>query len=212
MIARVHTQKSRSRTPKWHRQFLQMLPAIQRYAAYAFRHQPPKVRSELVAEVVANACVAFARLVQLRKADLAYPTPLAMYGCRQVRDGRRVGTVRNTRDVLSPTAQRKHGFDVERLGTPWLAEWQEAVLEDHRTAVADQAAFRCDFPEWLRTLSRRNRRIAEMLSTGESTTQTARKFRLSPARVSRLRREFAESWRQFHGESTPTTQTAPAAV
>jgi hypothetical protein len=207
MIAPARTKQSQTRSPRWHRRFLQMLPAIRRYAAYAFRHHPRETRSELVAEVVANACVAFVRLVQQGRADLAYPTPLAMYGVRQVRDGRRVGTARNSRDVLSPAAQQKHGFDVKRLNPLKRAAWQEAVAEDHRTAVADQAAFRCDFPEWLRTLSRRNRRLAQVLATGESTAKTARKFRLSPARVSQLRREFAESWQRFHGDEL----AAPAA-
>lgn len=200
MIAPVPQPPPLSARPNWHEQFLKMLPAIRRYAAFAFRNHPQEVRSELIAEVVATACVAFARLVQQGRADLAYATPLAVYGCRQVRDGRRVGMSRNSRDVLSVTAQQRHEFSVKRLDPQEQSAWRQATFEDHRTPVADQAAFRCDFPAWLGTLSRRNRGLAELLARGESTSRAARRFRLSPARVSQLRREFAQSWQRFHGD------------
>lgn len=48
----------------------------------------------------ANACCAVARLAELGKLDLAYPTVLARYGVAKVIDGRRVGNKLNVRDVL----------------------------------------------------------------------------------------------------------------
>ena len=70
----------------------------------------------------------------------------------------------------------------------------EAVVEDYRTPVPDQAAFRCDFPQWLKTLTRRDRKIAETLASGEGTTQTAKRFKLSLGRISQLRRELHDAW------------------
>jgi hypothetical protein len=63
------------------------------------------------------------------------------------------------------------------------------------------AASRIDYPAFLATLSRRDRRIAEMLATGEATTRVAELFGLSLGRVSQLRRELKAAWEAFHGES-----------
>jgi hypothetical protein len=44
----------------------------------------------LIQESVANCLVAYVRLVERGKEDLAYPTVLAMFAVKQIRDGRRV--------------------------------------------------------------------------------------------------------------------------
>src|SRR3972149_3162513 len=130
--------------PDWHRQFLAMLPVIRDYADHAFRHLAPEGREDAVHEVVANAVVAFARLVQSGKSHLAYPTVLARYGVAQLREGRRVGNPLRIGEVLSEYAQRKKGFAVERLDRfdKESGEWIEAVVEDRRTPRPDQVAFR----------------------------------------------------------------------
>ena len=69
----------------------------------------------MVQEVVCNSLQAFARLVQLGKADIAYATPLAAYGCRQARDGRKVGGHLNCLDISSEYCQRLKGLVVDRL-------------------------------------------------------------------------------------------------
>jgi FixJ family two-component response regulator len=73
------------------------------------------------------------------------------------------------------------------------------VVEDRHSTPADLASFRIDFREFLRSLSRRNRRIALELCKGETTQGVARRFRISMGRVSQLRREFCKAWREFHG-------------
>ena len=79
--------------------------------------------------------------------------------------------------------------------------WKEAVIQDTRTApVPDIVAFRCDFSQWLASLSQRDRRIAESLAIGNRTGDVAKRFDVSAGRVSQLRRELAESWRAFVGE------------
>ncbi len=74
------------------------------------------------------------------------------------------------------------------------------LVEDGRATPADLAASRIDFPAWLDTLSDRDRRLALTLSRNEKTGDTARKFKISPARVSQLRQELAARWKAFHGE------------
>ena len=137
-----------ARLPAWHEQFVAMLPTIRNYARSAFGHLDRESRDDAVEEVVAKAFVAFARLVELDKVELAFATVLARYGIAQFRDGRRVGSSLRIRDVLSPYAQRKKRFVVERLDhfDKDAKEWGEAIVEDHRTPVPDQVAFRIDFP------------------------------------------------------------------
>ncbi len=78
-----------------------------------------------------------------------------------------------------------------------MEEWNEMVIEDRHSTPADLAAFRLDFRAWLKTLTRRNRRIALKLSKGESTRYVARLFHLSAGRISQVRRELCEAWREF---------------
>jgi len=196
--------RARQPVPAWHTRFLAMLPAIEAHARIAFRGLAPEAREDAVQETIANALVAFVRLVQLGKVDVAYPSVLARYAVAQIQDGRRVGNRLNIRDVLSPYAQRQKGIQVERLDRfdKEDGQWIEAVVEDTHTPVPDQVAFRCDFPAWLGNLPRRNRRIAEALSLGHTTGEVAKRFRVSPGRVSQLRCEMHRSWHEFHGETT----------
>jgi hypothetical protein len=183
-----------------------LLPAIRQHARISFRHLDPEGREEAVQEVVCNACCAVVRLAELGKLDLAYAGPLAGYGVAQVRDGRKVGCRLNICDVSSQYCQRRKNVVVERLDKFDEEEnqWQEAVVVDTRSApVPDIVAFRCDFPAWLDTLTRRNRKIALKLAIAESTGRVARMFRVSPGRVAQLRREFAGSWKKFTGETPP---------
>lgn len=213
MIASIQKRRSLRSVPAWHNLFLAMLPTIVAHARFAFRHLRPEAREEAAAECVANAFVAFARLVQLGKVDLAYPSVLARYAVAQVRDHRKVGGRLNVKDVLSGYAQGRKGFVVERLDHFDEEEnaWREAVVEDRCTPVPEQAAFRCDFPEWLRRLSRRDRRIALKLAASETTGCVARMFQVSAGRISQLRKELKAAWETFHGEvEMPLAKVVPA--
>jgi hypothetical protein len=188
--------------PRWHRGFLVMLPAIEQHAVVSFRHLNPESREEAVQEVVCNALVAYIRLVQLKKVGLAYPTVLARYGVAQVKDGRKVGGKLNVRDVSSEYAQRQKGFTVDRLDHYDQEEeaWQQVLVEDKTAGPAQVAAMRIDFTDWLKGLAPRVRRIAKLLATGEKTKFVAKKFCVSPGRISQLRNELAQSWKTFQGE------------
>ena len=180
MIALLKNGLTDERKELVHERFLAMLPRIRRQALVAFRN---RVRSaqELAAEVVANAFCAYIQLVRRGKHDLAYPTPLAKFAIRQVRDGRRVGGRQNAQDILSPCASRLHGFTVERFDQrdPQTGSWNEQLVEDRRAGPAQTAAARLDLAAWLRTLSKRNRKIAKALSVGETTSDVAKQFGLS---------------------------------
>jgi hypothetical protein len=213
MIAPIKQLPQAQPARHWHDAFLEMVPAIRRAARIAFRDLPQAMRDEAVDEVVVNALVAYARLVELNKTDVAYPSALARYGVVQVRDGRYVGMRQNVRDVMSRYAQQKKGFKLGRLDHFDTQEgaWQEILVEDKRATPAEVAASRIDFAAWLRSLSSRRRRIAKILATGESTNAVAKQFGISPARVSQIRRDLYQIWQRFQGEDlSPARQAVPA--
>jgi hypothetical protein len=185
-----------------HDRFLAMLPQIRRQALTAFRRQRSEAREELIQEAVANSYRAWVMLVRRGKESVVYPTPLAQFAIRQVLDGRRVGGRQNAQDILSPSAQRIHGFTVERFDQkdPQTGIWNEQLVEDRRAGPAQTAIARLDLATWLRTLSQRNRKIAKALSVGETTGAVAQQFGLTGGRVSQLRVWLHEHWEQFQGD------------
>ena len=204
MIA-IAERPQKQAVPRWHKKFLQMLPLIRRHAAVSFRHLGREARAEAVQEVVCNALAAFRRLVELGKSDVAYASPLARYAVAQVRAGRRVGAKLNCKDVGSLHCQHRKGVYVESLDHFDEEQdcWVEVLVEDKTAGPADIATSRVDFADWMQTLPSRQQRIANALATGESTKGTARKFRVTPGRVSQLRYELMRSWYQFVGEALP---------
>lgn len=196
-----------SAAPAWHQKFLTVvMAAVQRHARIQFRRLPPCDREEAIAEAVAAAFVSYVRLCARGKDAAAFPSRMAHFAVLRVKSGRRVGTRLRNIDLLAEVPLRQGRFvrhslpqrETERVSPD--DNWREAVLEDRRTCVPDQAAFRIDFPRWLATHTRRNRRIAESLAAGNSTSETARRFRVSPARISQLRQQFFTDWQRFHGE------------
>jgi hypothetical protein len=201
MIARAK-QTRRPTVSACYVKFLSLLPAIQEQARFAFRNEEPERRQELTAEVIANCWVAFVRLVERGLLEVVYPTPLAQFAIKQVRDGRRVGAKLNVRDVSSDYAQRLKRFTVQRLDVfdEREGEWKEVLLEDRKAGPADTAAARIDIADWFDSLPKKKRRIAATLATGESTKRAARKFRVSPGRISQTRRELQKAWQDFQDE------------
>jgi hypothetical protein len=167
----------------------------------------------MVLACMANAFAAYVRLVELGKASLAYPTVLARYAVMQFHAGRRVGTNSNVRDVLSEYCRQQKKITVERLDQFDRDEgaWKEVLVEDRHAGPANTARVRIDFSDWLRSLPAKVRRIAKTLAVGERTDATARKFGVSPGRISRLRGELAVSWRRFVGDELPKEAALAAA-
>ncbi len=190
---------------RWHRGFLKMLPVIKRIFKLNFRHLKPEAREECIQEAVCNALKAYRRLAELDKLNMAYPTVLARYAVAQVKDHRKVGGHLNIRDILSKYCQVNKNLTVERLDRFNSVEkqWEEIILEDKHATPAEIVSTKLDFTAWLKTLSGRYRKIAQILASGETTDAVARKFDLSAGRISQLRREFRDSWLKFLGEPIP---------
>jgi hypothetical protein len=201
-FAKLYPRKSAAQSkPAWHAGFMALLPDIYRQIRFAFRCMEQERREEAMQEALTNALVAYVRLHELGKTDVAYATPLANYAVRQVCSGRQVACPLNMYDVLSSYAQRKLGFTVSRLQRPDESEgtWKGILVEDPTCTPAELAASRIDFDAWFKRLPRQKRRMASTLAAGETTSATARKFKVTSGRASQIRRELAAVWRQFQG-------------
>jgi hypothetical protein len=183
-----------------HAAFLAHLPRIDAHAAFAVRYVPcPHERADRRAEVIALAWRTFVALTRRGEDPAGFISTLALRSSQAVRAGRRLTRAESARDVLSPVARRRHGFLVAGLGVtsrldPRLAE---ALADDTRTPVPDQAAFRADYPRWRARFGRRDRQVLDALAAGGRTGEVARRFGLSAGRVSQLRRAFAANWDDF---------------
>jgi len=181
--------------------FLAIRPRILVHARIYFRHVRCGGRkADAIAETVALAWKWFVRLARRGKDARRFPSVLASFAARAVRSGRRLCGQERSKDVLSPVAQQRHGFSVSKLpdfSTESSNPLAEALADNRRSPVPDQVQFRIDFPAWRRTQSRRDRRIIHAMTLGERTSDLAQQFRLSPARISQLRREFCADWERF---------------
>ena len=184
--------------------FLSILPRIRLHAEIYFRHVPPgPKRDDAVAEAVGLAWKWYVRLVKRGKDPHRFPSALASYAARAVNCGRRVCGHERAKDVLSPVAQRRHGFVVQFLpafGTLNGNPLSEALADDSDSPVPDQAAFRIDFPIWLALWDDFNRRLITDLGMGERTKDVSGRYGVSAGRVSQKRQDYRASWLQFHGE------------
>jgi hypothetical protein len=200
----------------------EVLPRIETHAEVCFggvrcHHR----REEFRAEMVALCWRWFLRLVERGKDPLAFPTALATYAAKAVKSGRRLAGQERSKEVLSPVARHKHGVKVEPLpsstrrpyddfygdvhGQQELDAFEERLKDNTMTPPPDAAAFRIDFPSWLKTRTDRDRRIIEDMARDERTLDLANKHGISPSRVSQLRREFMEDWDRFCGLDAPVS-------
>jgi hypothetical protein len=184
--------------------FLALLPRIESRARFHFRSvKCPDQRADRIAEAVALAWQWFLSLEQRGKDVTQFVTVFATLASRAARSGRRVAGMEQAKDVLSFRAQERGAFTLTSLSgsSPLLDNvLDDAVSDNTQTPPPDAAAFRIDFPRWLATLSERDQRMAHDLMMGGGTFPVARKFGVSPARVSQLRQRFHRDWQRFHGE------------
>jgi hypothetical protein len=200
-----------------HAAFLALVPRIETHAGIVFRGvHCPDTRADLVSETIALAWKWFVGLAARNKDATRFASTLACLAARAVKCGRRLAGQEKAKDVMSPAAQRRHGFTVERLplstrialedlysdpqGQRHLDAYEERLVDNTQTPVADAAAFRVDFPEWIKRQTERDRRIIDDMSRDERTRDLAHKYGVSPGRVAQWRQKFQHDWQRFHGE------------
>jgi hypothetical protein len=217
MTAPVETPTRPSDPSDLHAHFLTILPRIETHARVRFRHlRCPGRRDDAVAEVIAVTWKWYLRLQGQGKDVNEFVSALAGYAVRRVRSGRRVCGQERAKDVLSPRARERNGLKVEGLssstcrsravlggdphGQDHADAFEERLRDNTQSPVAEQVAFRLDYPAWLAQLGRRRREIAEDMALEGATLELAARHKLSPGRISQLRRELHADWRKFCGE------------
>jgi hypothetical protein len=194
-----------------HAGFLTILPRIERHARFSFRDvRCTNKKEDLIAETLALSWAWYGRLVRRGKDVTKFVGALARYAARAVRSGRRLTGQEKANDVLSSLAQKRHGFTVASLpastrtsfekvystgrGQEDMDGWEERLQENMVTPVPDQVSFRLAYPEFVRSLGQRDRRMAHFLSMGNSAKETARRFKISQGRVTQLRQSWCRQW------------------
>jgi hypothetical protein len=209
-----------------HAGFLKLLPAIECHANVVFRGHASAEREEATAVAVAAAFAGYVCLAaQGNNPERDFASGLVTYAVLHAKSGRQVGSRSSTTDALSPLARWKRGFRVEPLPTSSdvgrdrirstvdrrrYTEIDERLQDNTRSPVPVQAAFRIDFPNFLRGLGRRDHELAQFLALGHSAQAAAAKFGLSEGRISQLRRTWREQWCQCQGETVSIRSNATA--
>jgi hypothetical protein len=209
--------------PQLQAAFLSILPRIITHARIVCRGERcPARKDDFISETVATAWQAFVRLAERGKDARQFPSVLASFAARGVKSGRRLTGQLKAKDVCSERAQLLHGFQVERLpastrhsfqdvygihGQRVMDVFEERLQHNLQTPVDEQVAFRCDLPAWLLTRTARDRHLIRDMAANERTLALARKYGLSPARVSQLRREFHDDWERFTADPAEVTDS-----
>jgi len=192
MIA-INNQRNES---NWQQSFVTMLPEIQQKLRLAFCRLDHEAREDAMEEGVVHSLLAYLRLHEQSRAEVATASSLAWYSSRHVKRGRPAGGRMNGKEPLSRYAQIGHGIQIEPPG-----KWIDILVEDKRAPVPDQVAAKMDVGAWFATLTKRMKEIAKDLAFGFSTSEVAKKHGVTAGRISQMRRMLEESWAAFQGEA-----------
>jgi hypothetical protein len=158
--------------------FLAILPRIELHARIYFRDlRCPASHDDAVAETLALAWHWFLRITEQGKDAGRFAGALATY---------------------APRHERVYGVP---HGQDRMDAVEERLRDNTVSPVPDQAAFRIDYPRWLRQLGERNREIAQDMALDHGTKELAARHKVSQGRISQLRRELCRCWCRFHGEA-----------
>src|SRR4249919_2025531 len=134
MIA-INNERQNDETT-WQSNFITMLPEIEQNLRLAFCRLDPEAREDAIEEGVVHSLLAYVRLVEQGRAEVATPSSLAWYSSRHVKRGRPAGGRMNGQEPLSRYGQISNDIEVERQPSNWI----DAIVEDKRAAVDDQVA------------------------------------------------------------------------
>jgi hypothetical protein len=194
--------------------FQRILPAIERVARFHFRHlRCPQTQDDKHADVI-GLCWKWLVELDRRGVDASrFASILALRAAQAVKAGRRVTRMESKRCVLAERTQqlgRAQLHPLPQKSTLKHSIWMEALTDNHITPPDEAAIFRLDWPSWLSSWGRRDRRLITDMARSEGTLTLARRFGLSPSRISQRRREYHRDWRIFCGDepAVPERQLA----
>jgi hypothetical protein len=192
-IHRVTEQDS----SEWQDRFVAMLPQIQQRLGLAFCRLTPEAREDAMSESIVHCLLAYVRLHEQGRTEVATPSSLAWYASRHVKRGRPAVGRMNGREPLSRYSQIGNDVHCDK------SQWIEKLVDDKRASILDQVAAKMDVRAWFATLTTGMKQVAKDLAFGFSTSEVARKHGLTAGRISQLRRMLEESWAAFQQEAAP---------
>ena len=163
-----------------------MKPHFQHFARRVLRLKGDNL-DDVMQELTATAYEMYRSLVQRGK-EVFY-TPIMRFAIGHYKTGRRfIGS--SSVDVFSDKTRI--------LGRSEICDGDVLYfLFDERTNVAKSVAFKLDFQDWYRQQSARDQEIIRDLAMGEMPSDVAKKFGVSPSRITQYRRKYAASWYTF---------------
>jgi hypothetical protein len=191
---------------RWKKEFVELLPRIDQHASVYFRdfRKNPEKFEDALQEARGIAWVSFLTLKRKGRKPESFISRIADFAVKHTRFGRKLTGAESAKDAMSPRAQRDKGFFVQSLPRLDTAGGENEALDglqdNTQTPPDEQAAFRIDYPAWLKQYSQRDRAITIDMSHGERTQDLAKKYKLSQGRLSQMRGERHEDWEAFHSE------------
>ena len=118
--------------PTWQTTFVTMLPEIEQKLRLAFCRLDPEAREDAMEQGIVHSLLAYCRLVEQGREQVATASSLAWYSSRHVRRGRPAGGHMNGKEPLSRYGQISNGIEVERQP----GEWIDAMVKDKRRWIS----------------------------------------------------------------------------
>jgi hypothetical protein len=169
------------------------LPEINRLAGSHFKHLDPDAREEAVQNSVVLAYRYWLRLAEVGKTGEDCFKSAVWWAARHTKQGRQARGCGSEAKCVLDYARRRKG-DVAVQGGVDLNSFVGST-----TSIPDAVAFRLDVPAFLGTLTERDREIALTLAV-DGTTETARKFGVTPGAISQFRTRFRKKYDEFNAE------------
>ena len=157
-------------------------------------------------ELVQDALATAAEMLESIEKSGRKPIPrsIAYYSIQKTKSGRRsYGGSRN--DVLSPGFRLDNEGAVESLDAPVFEDCDDSpsvgdTIADRREDPSSIALRRIDWEACLSSLGRRERQVLESVADGQRNMDIAARFKVSPARMTQLKREIGTRIKSFMGE------------
>jgi hypothetical protein len=173
----------------------QALPHIKTCARTRFRAiRDHAARKDAIAEVIAIGWEHWLSAISHGNNPTTFIGSIADKAIRRVRADRRLCGQESVDDVLSSRARSRRGFSLESLP----GDDQGNVPCDATAPPPDRVAIREQYSMLLDQLGSRKRRIVEDLAAGGETQEVAARYNVTPARISQIRREVEQIWKQLH--------------
>jgi hypothetical protein len=168
--------------------FVQRLPALRKMARISFRHLPPEAKEESITNAIALTWKGFHSLARKgREQEPGILDSVMRFSIRQTRAGRTPQGCPRKKDVLAP----------RWVGPTRLDAFDPEGFVARNTPVPDAVSFRVDVPEFLATLTDRQRKLALDLAQNMSTTEAAAKYGVTPGAISQFRVRFKKLFDEF---------------